>query len=87
MLGNFLKRLLNAAVLGLAALTFFLVPLGRKTAFQHTAAIFTSPPAREAGAALADAGRRVASTVHAEARKALAESQPAKPAPGDDPRR
>lgn len=88
MLGNLLKRLVNAAVLGLAALTFFLVPIGRKTAFQHAAAIFTSPPAREAGTAIADASRRVAGAVHAEARKALAEPVPAgEPPAGHDPRR
>jgi hypothetical protein len=85
-LGNFLKRLVNVAVFGLAALTFFLVPLGRKTAFQHAAAIFTSPPAREAGAAVADAGRRVASAVKSEAQKLLDPGSPDKPKP-DDPRR
>lgn len=72
MLGNYLKRLVNAAVLGLAALTFFLVPIGRKTAFQHATAIFTSPPAREAGLAVADASRRVAAAVQTEAQKVLA---------------
>lgn len=88
MLGNFLKRLVNAAVLGLAALTFFLVPIGRKTAFQHAASIFTSPPAREAGTAVADASRRVAGAIQAEARKVLAEPLPAEEPPaGHDPRR
>lgn len=80
MLGNLVKRLLNAAVLGLAGLTFFLVPIGRKTAFQHTVAIFTSPPAREAGASFAETGRRTAESVHAEVKRLLASSSPdAKP--------
>lgn len=80
MLGNLVKRLLNAAVLGLAGLTFFLVPIGKKTAFQHTVAIFTSPPAREAGASFAETGRRTAESVHAEVKRLLASGPPdAKP--------
>lgn len=66
-----MKRVVNAAVLGLAALTFFLFPIGGKTAFQHAVAIFTSPPARAAGAAFADAGRRAAGAVRSEVRKVL----------------
>lgn len=66
-----MKRVVNAAVLGLAALTFFLFPIGGKTAFQHTVAIFTSKPAREAGAAFAAAGHRAADAVRTEARKIL----------------
>ncbi|MEZ4300283.1 MAG: hypothetical protein R3B70_35385 [Polyangiaceae bacterium] len=74
MLGNFLKRLVNAAVLGLAGLTFFLVPFRGKTLFRHSVAVFTSQPAREAGAAIADASRQVASTVQSEVNRAVAES-------------
>jgi hypothetical protein len=57
-LGNLVKRLVNGVVLLLAALTFFLVPIGRKTAAQHTVAIFSTEPAREAFAAFAEAARR-----------------------------
>lgn len=82
MLGNLVKRLLNAAVLGLAGLTFFLVPIGRKTPFQHTVAVFSSPPAREAGASFAEAGRRTATSVQAEVKRLLATGSPdARPAP------
>lgn len=87
MLGNFIKRLVNAAVLGLAAITFFLVPIHQKTPFQHAVAVFTSPPAREAGTAIADASRRVASTVQTEVRKVLTEAKPDSPPADDDPRR
>lgn len=81
MLGQFLKRSVNAAVLGLAALTFFLVPIGTKTTFQHSVAIFTSPPAHQAGASFAEAGRRAATDVHAEVRKLFAAKPAPKPAP------
>lgn len=92
MLGNLLKRLVNAAVLALAAVTFFLVPMGGKTLFQHAAAVFTSAPAREAGQAVEGAGRRVARAVQTEVRRLLDEPAPApappeKPASGHDPRR
>lgn len=78
MLGNTVKRLVNTAVLGLAALTFFLFPVGGKTAFQHSVAIFTSPPAREAGASFAEAGRRAADSVQTEVRKLLEKRPPKK---------
>lgn len=71
-MGDLFKRVLNTAVFGLAALTYFLVPIGQKTAFQHTIAIFTSPPAREAGTSFAEAGRRAANAVHTEVQKLLA---------------
>ena len=87
MLGNFLKRLVNAAVLGLAALTFFLVPIGKKTAFQHVAAVLASPPAREAGTAIADTSRRVAGTVKGELEKVLERSKQPEAPPPHDPRR
>jgi hypothetical protein len=75
-LGNFVKRSINALVLGLAALTFFLVPIGPKTAFQHSVAIFSSPPARQAGASFAEAGRRATQSAHNEIRKFLAAQKP-----------
>ena len=83
MLGNHVRRLVNAAVFGLAALTFFLFPVGGKTPFQHSVAIFTSPPAREAGASFAEAGRRAASSVQAEVKKLLEAKKPARR--GTDP--
>lgn len=55
-----MKRLVNGLVLLLAALTFFLVPIGRKTAAQHCVAIFSTPPAREAATAFAGAARKAA---------------------------
>jgi hypothetical protein len=85
-LGNFVKRLVNAAVLGLAAFTFFLVPIGQKTAFQHAVAVFTSPPAREAGAAIADSSRRVADAVQEQVHKVLGDAKPQKPPADHDPR-
>jgi hypothetical protein len=59
-IGDLVKRLFNGAVLFLAALTFFLVPVGTKTPAQHLVAIFSTKPAREAGSAFADAARRAA---------------------------
>lgn len=83
MLGNLIKRAVNVAVLGLASLTFFLVPLGRRTAFEHTVAIFSTPSAKEAGASLAEAGHRVAASVHTEVKKLLADKD--KPPPKREP--
>ena len=59
-LGEVVKRVINGAVLFIAAITFFLVPVGEKTLAQHVVAIFATPPAREAADACAGAGRRVA---------------------------
>lgn len=56
-----MKRVFNGGVLALAALMFFLVPVGRRTPAQHVAAIFATPPAREAAAAFAAAARSAAS--------------------------
>lgn len=81
MLGTFFKRVINAAALVLVALTFFLVPIGKKTAFQHAIAIFTSRPAQEAGASLADASHRAAAQVEAEVKKVIAARPPARQAP------
>jgi hypothetical protein len=57
--GDFFKRLVNGVVFLLAALTFFIVPIGRKTAAQHSVAIFSTPPAREAASAFAGVARRI----------------------------
>jgi hypothetical protein len=76
-LGNFLKRLVNGIVLALAAFAFFLVPVGKKTAFQHFMAIFSSPPAQEAGTSFVEAGRRASASVNAEIDKLIAAKKPA----------
>lgn len=66
MLGDLIKRIFNLAVLGLAALAFFFVPVGRKTPAQHVVAIFRTTPAREAASAFADAARQIVAQVRAE---------------------
>lgn len=63
MLGEIAKRLVNAAVLFLAAITFFLVPLGDRTPAQHLTAILDTPAAQRAADACADAGRLIAGSV------------------------
>ena len=75
MLGDFVKRVVNGLVLLLAALTFFLVPIGRKTAAQHVVAIFSTEPAHEAAVDLAVAAKKAfqrAGTAVAELREAHA---------------
>ncbi len=82
-----MKRLVNGLVLLLAALTFFLVPIGRKTAAQHCVAIFSTPPAREAATALAGAAKKAASRAgeaFADLRQNHRE-KPAEPDPTPDP--
>jgi hypothetical protein len=72
-LGDFVKRVVNGVVLLLAALTFFLVPIGRKTMAQHVVAIFSTAPAHEAAVDVADAARKAfqrAGTAVAELREA-----------------
>lgn len=79
MLGDFVKRGVNGLVLFLAALTFFLVPIGRKTGAQHVVAIFSTPPAREAAVDLAVAAKKAfqrAGTAVAELRQAHAKPRP-----------
>jgi len=76
-LGDLAKRVVNGAVLFVAALAFFLVPMGRRTLAQHVAAIVGTHPAREAAAACADAGRRAA----ARAQEELKGKRKAPPAP------
>jgi hypothetical protein len=77
-LGDFVKRVVNGLVLFLAALTFFLVPIGRKTSAQHVVAIFSTRPAHEAAADLAVAARKAfqrAGTAVAELRQAHAKAK------------
>lgn len=79
MLGDFVKRGVNGLVLFLAALTFFLVPIGRKTAAQHVVAIFSTEPAHEAAVDLAVAARKAfqrAGSAVAELRQAHAKPRP-----------
>ena len=65
-MGELIKRFFNGMVFFLAVLTFFLVPLGRKTLAQHTAAIFSTKPAQEAASSIADAARKLSVIVAAE---------------------
>jgi hypothetical protein len=64
--GDFFKRLVNGVGFLLAALTFFLVPIGRRTAAQHVVAILSAPPAREAASAFGAVARRVSAQALAE---------------------
>jgi hypothetical protein len=87
-LGDFVKRVVNGLVLLLAALTFFLVPIGRKTAAQHVVAIFSTRPAREAATDLAVAARKAfqrAGTAVAELREAHAKEKHDDGRSDDDP--
>jgi len=68
-LGNFVKRLFNAAILFFGVFAFFTVPLGEKTGAEHAVAIFTTPPAREAGAAIASAAQEIVDRAVAEVEK------------------
>ena len=62
-LGELAKRLINLIVVVLAAITFFLVPLGSKTLFQHMRAIFATPAADELGRELKKTGEGVVQEV------------------------
>jgi hypothetical protein len=62
-LGEFAKRVINLVVVVLAAITFFLVPLGSKTLYQHVRAIFATPAADELGRELKKTGEDVAREV------------------------
>ncbi|MBK8252192.1 MAG: hypothetical protein IPK82_05935 [Polyangiaceae bacterium] len=81
MVGNVIKRVVNTAVVGLAALTFFLVPIGAKTDFQHSVAIFTSKPAKEAGTAISETSRKVATVIQNELERAARTQPVEKPKP------
>ncbi|MFT3775549.1 MAG: hypothetical protein QM820_60145 [Minicystis sp.] len=87
MVGEVAKRVFNGAVLLLAAVTFFLVPLGGKTPAEHLVAIFTTAPAREAAGAARGAGRKIVTSVtemRQQAPKATA-APAAAPAPPPQP--
>ena len=58
-LGELAKRVVNLVVVALAAITFFLVPLGSKTLYQHVCAIFATPAAAELGRELKKTGEGV----------------------------
>ena len=79
MLGDLIKRIFNLAVLGLAILAFFLVPLGGKTPAQHFVAIFRTPPAREAAREFSEAARRVVGQVRAELSERKADGTKSEP--------
>jgi hypothetical protein len=81
--GDLLKRVLNLVVLALAALTFFLIPVGPRTPAAHLVAILSTPPAREAGAAFVEAARHVAARATAELEALRA---PRHPPQANDPR-
>ncbi len=85
-LGDLAKRVVNLAVLLVAVVAFFLVPFGRRTLAQHVAAIVGTPPAREAAAACADAGRRAAARAQGDLKgRRKAPPPPAAPAAPDLP--
>lgn len=64
-----MKRFFNGMVFFLAMLMFFLVPIGKKTGAQHMAAIFSTKPAHEAAASVAETARRLTVIVSAEITK------------------
>jgi hypothetical protein len=83
--GEFFKRFMNGVVVLLAALSFFLVPVGKKTTAQHIVAIFSTRPAREAAASFSGVARRIAAQLAVEVEKlqdAHAKPPQSKPAPG-----
>ena len=73
-LGNLAKRAVELAILFLAAVTFFLVPFGSRTLFQHCKAIFSTPPAAELGREIEKKGHEVATEV----KKQVAPPEPGK---------
>ena len=66
MLGDLAKRIVNLVVVLLAAVTFFLVPFGRKTLFQHLEAVFSTPEAAEMGREIANTSQSVEHVVRSE---------------------
>jgi hypothetical protein len=80
-IGDFFKRLVNGVVFLLAALTFFVVPIGRRTGAQHLVAIFSTPPAKEAATAFANVARRVSAEALAELDKLRDPPPPREPKP------
>jgi hypothetical protein len=63
MVGELIKKAVNLVVVVLAAITFFLVPLGTKTTFQHLCAIFSTQEAGELGKELERTGKTVVEEV------------------------
>ncbi len=59
MIGDLIKRFVNGMVFLLAVITFFLVPIGKKTAAQHAKAIFKTPPAEEAKQSFVEAASKL----------------------------
>ncbi len=59
MIGDLFKRFVNGMVFLLAVITFFLVPIGKKTAAQHAKAIFKTPPAMEAKQSFVEAASKL----------------------------
>ena len=64
-----IRRLLKATLFGVGAvallLAYFLVPLGRRTLYEHTRAIVATEPARELGEDLSEVGASVAERARA----------------------
>lgn len=66
MIGDLFKRFVNGMVFLLAVITFFLVPIGKKTAAQHAKAIFKTPPAMEAKQSFVEAASKLSAIMAAE---------------------
>lgn len=69
MFGDLIKRFVNGMVFLLAVITFFLVPIGHKTAAQHAKAIFATPPAQEAKQSFVEAASKLSTIMAAEVRR------------------
>lgn len=63
MIGELVKRAVNLAILGLAVLAFFTVPLGERTLFEHLSAIVATKEAKALGKGVEQAGKDVEKTV------------------------
>lgn len=72
MIGNLARRAVELAVLFLAAVTFFLVPFGRRTLFQHLRAVMSTEPAEEMKREVEAKGRMIASELEGQAKTTLA---------------
>ena len=59
MLGTLGKRAIDLAVLFFALYAFAFVPLGKRSAFDHLRAIFSTPPAKTAGEELGEGAGRL----------------------------
>lgn len=66
MLGDLAKKAVNLVVVLLAAVTFFLVPFGQKTLFEHLKAVFSTPEAAEMGREIAKTSASVERVVRTE---------------------